>query len=121
MYRVGRALGSIVPGAWRGGGGREKKSSLRSKRFPASSSRAKKRNDGGGGGERRNLFSPPNPASTFFFCSHSNFRAMTRLETLATQAKNRGTVPISLRLAFTEGLEDNAGPGCRVPGRRGLS
>ena len=45
---------------------------------------------------------------------------MTRLQTLATQAKNRGTVPISLRLAFTEGLMDNTGPGCGVPGRRGL-
>ena len=40
--------------------------------------------DGGGGGERRNLFSPsPQP----FFCFRSNFRAITRLETLATQAK----------------------------------
>ena len=34
-------------------------------------------NDGRGGGERRNLF---------FFCFCSNFRAITRLETLATQA-----------------------------------
>ena len=34
-------------------------------------------NDGGGGGERRNL----QP----FFCFRSNFRAITRLETLATQ------------------------------------
>ena len=33
-------------------------------------------NDGGGGGERRNLF----------FGFRSNFRAITRLETLATQA-----------------------------------
>ena len=33
------------------------------------------------------LFSPPPPPSTFFFCFRSNFRAITRLETLATQAK----------------------------------
>ena len=41
----------------------------------------KKMNDRGGGGERRN-------PSTFnlFFCFRSNFRAITRLETLATQA-----------------------------------
>ena len=48
-------------------------------------------NDGGGGGERRNclrfLFSPPPPPSTFF-CLRSNVRAITRLETLATQAIN---------------------------------
>ena len=55
--------------------------SLRSKRFHASSSRTsgreqkKKRNDGGGGGERRIVFR-----------FHSNFRAITRLETLATHA-----------------------------------
>ena len=35
----------------------------------------KKRNDGGGGGERRIVFR-----------FHSNFRAITRLETLATHA-----------------------------------
>ena len=34
-------------------------------------------NDRGGGGER-----------TFFFCFRSNFRAITRLETLATQARS---------------------------------
>ena len=56
--------------------------SLRSKRFLArfvykAGTRAKKNmNDGGGGGERRNLF----------FGFRSNFRAITRLETLATQA-----------------------------------
>ena len=54
--------------------------SLRSKRFRASSSRTsgreqKKRNDGGGGGGRRIVFR-----------FHSNFRAITRLETLASQA-----------------------------------
>ena len=45
-------------------------------------SKKKKRND------KRFLFSPPPPPSTFcfFFCSRSNFRAVTRLETLATQA-----------------------------------
>ena len=38
-----------------------------------------KKNDGGGGGDP--------PSSTFFnFCFRSNFRAITRLETLATQA-----------------------------------
>ena len=59
--------------------------SLRSKRFLArfvykAGTRAKKKNtnDGGGAGERRNL----QP----FFCFRSNFRAITRLETLATQA-----------------------------------
>ena len=42
---------------------------------------SKKRNDGGRGGERRNHL---------FFCRfRSNFRAITRLETLATQAKKR--------------------------------
>ena len=35
---------------------------------------SKKKNDGGGGGEP-------------FFCVRSNFRAITRLETLATQAR----------------------------------
>ena len=45
---------------------------------------SKKRNDGGRGGERRNHL---------FFCRfRSNFRAITRLETLATQAKKRWTV-----------------------------
>ena len=32
------------------------------------------------------LFSPPPPPSTFFVCFCSNFRAITRLERLATQA-----------------------------------
>ena len=70
------------------------KFSLCSKRFRASSSRTlgreqKKRNDGGGGGRRKRcfLFSPPPPPFTIFFsCSRSNFRAITRSETLATQA-----------------------------------
>ena len=35
---------------------------------------------------KRFLFFPPPPPSTFFFCFRSNFRAITRLETLATQA-----------------------------------
>ena len=39
----------------------------------------KNMNDGGGGGEGRNPLQP-------FFCFRSNFRAITRLETLATQA-----------------------------------
>ena len=34
------------------------------------------------------LFSPPPPPSTFFFCFRYNFRAITRLETLATQASD---------------------------------
>ena len=64
--------------------------SLRSKRLLArfvkkAGTRAKKENDGGGGGERRNLFSPPLPLQ-LFLCFRSNFRAITRLETLATQA-----------------------------------
>ena len=49
----------------------------------------KKRNDAGGGGRRKRcfLFSlPPPPSTIFFSCSRSNFRAITRLETLATQA-----------------------------------
>ena len=33
------------------------------------------------------LFSPP-PNPSIFFCCHSNIRSITRLETLATQAKN---------------------------------
>ena len=32
---------------------------------------------------------------TFFFCSRSNFRAITRLETLATQANRSGEVTVS--------------------------
>ena len=37
---------------------------------------------------KRFLFSPPHPPSTFFFYRfRSNFRAITRLETLATQAR----------------------------------
>ena len=50
----------------------------------------KKRKDGGGGGEWRNRVSSSPltlPLPPFFFCSCSNFRAVTRLETLATQAK----------------------------------
>ena len=35
---------------------------------------------------KRFLFSPPPPPSTFF-CFRSNFRVLTRLETLATQAR----------------------------------
>ena len=67
------------------------KFSLCSKRFRASSSlgrEQKKRNDAGGGGRKRCfLFSlPPPPSTIFFSCSRSNFRAITRLETLATQA-----------------------------------
>ena len=70
------------------------KFSLCSKRFRASSSRTlgreqKKRNDAGGGGRRKRcfLFSlPPPPSTIFFSCYRSNFRAITRLETLATQA-----------------------------------
>ena len=62
----------------------------------------KKRNDWGGGGERRNrlpanptIFSPlPLPLQPFF-CFRSNFRAITRLETLATQA--RWATPILVR------------------------
>jgi len=48
----------------------------------------KKRNDGGGGEERRNFSFPfPLPLPLFFsFGSRSNFRAITRLETLARQA-----------------------------------
>ena len=38
---------------------------------------------------KRFLFSPPPPPSTFFLCSRSNFRAIIRLETLATQAMRR--------------------------------
>ena len=44
-------------------------------------------NDGGAGGERRNLPSSsplPLPLQPFF-CVRSNFRAITRLETLDTQ------------------------------------
>ena len=37
---------------------------------------------------KRFLFSPP-PAPSTFFCFRSNFRAITRLETLATQASVR--------------------------------
>ena len=47
----------------------------------------KKINDGGGRGERRNIF-----------CFGSNFRAITRLETLATQAKRTHKPPSSRML-----------------------
>ena len=40
----------------------------------------------GEGEEGSFLFSPPPTPSTLFFCFRSNFRAITRLETLATQA-----------------------------------
>ena len=43
----------------------------------------KKRNDGGGVGERR---FPLLPSPFHFFCSRSNSHAITRMETLATQA-----------------------------------
>ena len=49
----------------------------------------KKMDDGGGGGERRKERFPllPSPSRfNLFFCFRSNFRAITRLETLATQA-----------------------------------
>ena len=74
--------------------------SLCNKRFRTSSSRTlgreqKKRMTGEAGGRRKRcrfplLRSPPSPPSTFFFffCSRSNFRAITRLETLATQANS---------------------------------
>ena len=51
--------------------------------------RGMKGKGGGGGGEKRrkNLFSPPPPPSIFhFFCSRYNFRAITRLGMLASQA-----------------------------------
>ena len=74
--------------------------SLRSKPFRASSSRKlgreqKKGMTGEGEGEgsegtvgfagKRFLFSLPPPPS-IFFCSRSNFRVITRMETLAMQA-----------------------------------
>ena len=49
--------------------------SARVRRERRDESKKKKRNDGGGGGERRIVFR-----------FHSNFRAITRLETLATHA-----------------------------------
>ena len=73
--------------------------SLHSTRFRASSSRKlgleqKKWNEGWGGRERRKqrfLFSPPFPRPFYFFfcCSRSNFGAITRLGTLATQAMSK--------------------------------
>ena len=45
-------------------------------------------NDGGGGGER--------PPPSTFFCLRSNVRAITRLETLATQAIRK----VALRFTF---------------------
>ena len=46
----------------------------------------KERTGEGEGNEGTFLFSPPPPPSNLFFCSCSTFRAITRLETLATQA-----------------------------------
>ena len=65
---------------------------LRSKRFHASSSRKlvqqQKRKGITEEGEK-SFFSPrPFPLPFFFFCSRSNVRVITRLETLATQAIN---------------------------------
>ena len=52
--------------------------------------RAKKKEmTGEGEGKEGILLSPPHPPSTFFFCSRSKFRAITRLETLATQARRQ--------------------------------
>ena len=72
--------------------------SLRSKRFRASSSRTSGREQKKKGmtaeGEGKELTSsfPPLPSPSLFhlfvFRSRSNFRAITRLETLATQATN---------------------------------
>ena len=44
------------------------------------------------------LFSPLPPPSTFFFCSRSNFRAITRLETPATQADSQMAKKATSRL-----------------------
>ena len=72
--------------------------SLRSKRVLASSSRKlgreqkKKEWRGRGRGMKEwrfPLLHSPSPFHLFFFCSRSNFRAVTRLETLATQASKR--------------------------------
>ena len=47
----------------------------------------KKRNDGGGGGGGERRFPLlPSPSPSIFYCSLSNFRAITQLETLVTQA-----------------------------------
>ena len=58
-------------------------------------SKKRKRNDGGGGGERRFLLLP-SPSPSIFYCSRSNFRAITQLETLATYVGYR--VPCSASL-----------------------
>ena len=50
---------------------------------------SKKRNDRGGGGD-------------FFFCSRSYFRAITRLETLATQARRLHTKSTMVREMFRQ-------------------
>ena len=62
--------------------------------------RQKKRNEGGGGRERRKLLFSPPPRPSTFFCSRSNFRAITRLETLATQAKSLFTFFASFAEAY---------------------
>ena len=70
------------------------RTSLHNKRFRArrreswDESKNKRGIRGGGEGAERFPFSPPPPPSMFFFfCSRFTFRAITRLETLATQAK----------------------------------
>ena len=53
---------------------------------------------------KRFLFSPP-PSTPFFFRCHSNFRAITRLETLATQAKEKESKTVldsGFRISGTE-------------------
>ena len=91
--------------------------SARVRRERRDESKKKKRNDGGGGGERRNreisrsvfqnrgvcgqafpLLPSPSIFHLFVFRFRSNFRAIIRLETLATQAKTEPTSPLPLIL-----------------------
>ena len=64
--------------------------SLCSRRFRASSSRTlgreRKKEEWRGRGRGEKVFSSPLPLPFPFFCSRFNFRAITRLETLATPA-----------------------------------
>ena len=54
-----------------------------------------------GEGERVSSSPLPLPLQLFFFCFRSNFRAITRLETLATQARLRAlTLTCILKLGI---------------------
>ena len=92
--------------------------SLRSKRFLACSSRKlgpeqkKKKGRGRGRGMKEPVLPSPSPFH-LFFCSRSNFRSVTWLETLATQANSLVTLipgTFLFSFLFCEKLKRNERP-----------